>query len=308
MATDRTVTVKSSGGDYASLNAALAGEQGDLVSLDRRLIIECYDLADSTAVNTTGQTWVTDATRYVLVTAATDHAGKYSTSSYRLTGISAAALFTSASGTGLDHLHLQGLQFYYDSTFSNCRAISYLVTAAGWLKVEKCIVVMGNTDAADTETGIYASSSTPDFYIWNTIIYGATNTSSSYGVDFAGSTVDAWLYNVTIDDCYTGLKTAAGRVRCKNTRITGCTAVTTNSVHTDSDYNLTDGAAPTNWGANSIDSTDTPTIDYTDDDNATLTSRDYHLGATDSGIGAGTNLSSDPSLAFTDDIDGESRG
>ena len=40
---NKTVTVKSSGGDYTSLNAALAGESTNLVStLDGILTIECY--------------------------------------------------------------------------------------------------------------------------------------------------------------------------------------------------------------------------------------------------------------------------
>lgn len=34
MATTRTVTVESSGGNYTSLNAALTGESANLVSLD----------------------------------------------------------------------------------------------------------------------------------------------------------------------------------------------------------------------------------------------------------------------------------
>ncbi len=69
MATLRTVTVTPlGGGDYTSLAAAEAGEQADLVTLDRRLDIECHPGEDTTEVIIDGS--VADATRYIRVSAA----------------------------------------------------------------------------------------------------------------------------------------------------------------------------------------------------------------------------------------------
>lgn len=87
MPTVRTVTVKSSGGDYTSLAAAEAGEQGNLVTLDRQTDIECYASAagDSTQVTIDG--WTTDATRYIrfVCPAGERHAGVWDASKYHLT-------------------------------------------------------------------------------------------------------------------------------------------------------------------------------------------------------------------------------
>jgi hypothetical protein len=60
---NKTVTVKTSGGDYTSLNAALAGEAIDLVANTRILTIECYAFTDTTAVTISGYT--SDESYYV---------------------------------------------------------------------------------------------------------------------------------------------------------------------------------------------------------------------------------------------------
>lgn len=68
MATTRTVTVKSSGGDYTSVATALSTETKDLVANDRVLVIEIYANAGvQSEINITG--WTTDATRYLEIVA-----------------------------------------------------------------------------------------------------------------------------------------------------------------------------------------------------------------------------------------------
>jgi hypothetical protein len=77
MPTPRTVTVQPSGGDYTTLAAALTGEAGDLVSLDRVLTISCATFVEQTGagggVLATG--WTTDSTRNVTINAVDTHHG-----------------------------------------------------------------------------------------------------------------------------------------------------------------------------------------------------------------------------------------
>lgn len=86
MPTPRTVRVKTSGGDYTSLTAAVNGEVGNLVSLDRNLIIECYSMNDTSNTNFSG--WTTDSTRNIRVTVPTAerHSGKLDTAKYYHSG------------------------------------------------------------------------------------------------------------------------------------------------------------------------------------------------------------------------------
>src|SRR5688572_23190266 len=66
MATTITRTVAASGGDYTSLSAWEAAEQGDLVALDEIHEAEVQvGLTDTSAVTIDGS--VTDATRYLRV-------------------------------------------------------------------------------------------------------------------------------------------------------------------------------------------------------------------------------------------------
>ena len=78
-------TVKSSGGDYSSLSAWEAGQQGDLPALDEIHEAVCYAFTDTTTVTIDG--WTTDATRYinVKVAAGNRHPGYRDATKYKLT-------------------------------------------------------------------------------------------------------------------------------------------------------------------------------------------------------------------------------
>ena len=74
MATTVVKTIRASGGDYTTLTAWEAANQGDLTLLDEIRIAECYNdwptgLSDNLII--TGS--VTDATRYMKVTVAAGH-------------------------------------------------------------------------------------------------------------------------------------------------------------------------------------------------------------------------------------------
>ena len=312
---DKTVTVGPAQ-TYASLNAALAGEIADLTDAayfsggPGRLIIDCYDFEDTTVVNQGVSGWTTSDSYYVLIRAVDDHAGKYSTSSYRLSVGVSVGVACQIDQTTLEHIHFQGIQIYHPSNVTNSQAIRTAgAPTTGWFKFEKCIVILGD-DVDDALVGIRLTEINTTYYIWNTLVYGAGGNATSAGIQMINSSA-TYIYNCTIDDIATGLDLAAGAsVRLKNTRITNVTTISDQGLHADSDYNLTDGDASSinNWGANSIDSGDTPTISYVDDDNANLLLRDYHIEAGDTGVGAAADLSGDADNPFTDDIDGETRG
>ncbi len=83
MPTLRVVSIRASGGDYTTMQAAITAEAKDLVALDRELRFDCGNLQDTSA-NLTG--FITDATRFVEVRATARHDGRWSTSAYRMVG------------------------------------------------------------------------------------------------------------------------------------------------------------------------------------------------------------------------------
>jgi len=294
MATYKTVTVKSSGGTYTNLNAVDAGEATNLVTAGGDLVVDVYNFEDTTAAVFDGA-WTTDATHRVVIRAVDDHEGKWSTGAYRLTNSSTSPL----TNKSIDYLFLDGIQIQSTSTgglLGGYYAHGDL-NAAGVTEMDRCIQV--GPDGGTTSIGVWNGEPLHDIEIRNSVVYGWYRGLGSTGT---GSKIES--DNVTIDDCDIGVRVNYGGHVLTNTRITNCTtpiATGEGNIDSASDYNLTDDAtAPTNWGSNSLD---TATVDYVDGSNGTLTSRDYHLGATDDGIGAGDDLSS----SFTTDIDGDTR-
>jgi len=314
---DRTVTV-GPGKIYASLAAALAGEDGYDCSAatgnSGMLYIDCYAFEDTAAIagGTLATGITTDSNYYVKVRAIDKHDGTYDTSAYRRKVTGTYDITIDADKVA--HIEFDGIAMDMSSMSATATGLNtnYASTAHAdaFIRYIDCIVAGPGSGIA--AFGI-ANSDTPTdigdgVYAINCIIYGFTNASSVGLRQNSGAAI--YAYNCTIDDCTLGIDVGAGgTIRLKNSRVTACTTVADGALHADSDYNLTDGTAPTNWGTNSLDSTDTPTIDYVDDSNATLTSRDYHLAsASDSGVGAGQDLSSDSDYSFSTDIDGDTRG
>jgi hypothetical protein len=83
--TDRIVTVKSTGGDYTSVNAAISGEVADLVTLTTVLYINVYAFSDTTPIDS-GQAYVTDGTYNCKLTVLEGecHTGEWDSSKYNL--------------------------------------------------------------------------------------------------------------------------------------------------------------------------------------------------------------------------------
>ena len=128
MATTITKTVKSSGGDYTSLNAwaaSIAGRGADLTTRDVVERAECFGFTDTTAVSISGIT--TDTTRRVEISTpdTARHGGKWNSSAYILATTNAPP-FSATIG----HLVLDGLQFSSAPTYSSgTRYVSYAQTS-----------------------------------------------------------------------------------------------------------------------------------------------------------------------------------
>lgn len=297
MPTVRTVTVKSSGGDYTSLSAAEAAEQGDLPTLDRQLNIECYSMADTTTATIFG--WTTDATRYIAIYAPTAerHSGVWDTNKYRLS-INASASrplfivedYVRVTGLQIENTHTGGYTSVFVSAVAASPNSSVLLDsliirsgstvvsaetegsgvriAAGAVTLRNCIIYSASLSCIYTEVG----SNTPVVTIDNCTIAGSA---SAYGVNVSGGTV-------TLQNCYSGGNSTDDYngtmtlTTCAHSSATVFTGSTASIAHSTANFT-----------------------------NVTAGSEDYHLisSASSTLLTGGTDLSG----TFTVDIDGETR-
>lgn len=299
-ASNRTVTVKPSGGDYTSLAAAIAGEKGDLTALDRQLTIECYSMSDTTAALIANADWVTDATRYILITTPSTerHDGKWNTSKYRLevNGISLRIHAT-------EFVRVDGLQMSSagdNSTFY----VGGPDSGAGDIRISNSII---RSTASAGARGAWHASYTGGAGLvvrsWNNLIYGASFSSGrGIQVDIAG-TFHFW--NNTVAGCGTGILrgTSAGSVILKNTLFTGNTANGSGTLAAGTDYNRTSNAelGYTVTGSGNTHDAVSQTFTFVDAAN-----KNWHLQETDSGA-RDQGVNDAGSGMYSADVDGETR-
>lgn len=197
MPTIRTVTVKSSGGDYSSLSAAEAGEQNNLVTLDRQLDIECYAFSDTAAVVING--WTTDATRYVRIHCPTaeGHSGVWSTSKYRLE-VDTAGANTKCLDNREDYVRIEGLQFR--STGSGAadtggcfRQQATAAAASSDIRLDRCLMRQESEDTASRAIYVDSGSLT----VRNTTIYGTSPSAGVYS-NFGANSPTLTADNLTV--------------------------------------------------------------------------------------------------------------
>jgi len=303
MATENVKIVdpdNGTGTDYTSLSAWEAGEEKDLQQADEIAVAKCRcssGSADTDPITIDGS-WNPDATRYIKIW--TDpsenyrHDGKWNDSKYRLVATATHLLRIYEAYT-----RIEGLQVYNTNT-STLAKDGIKVTPSNnsdEVTISHCII-RGNNPTGDAYgRGIYESQATLKAY--NNIIYDwGQGTTEARGIYFYGVSTNAYIYNNTIHNCYYGLNRRHGTVVAKNNITQDCTDGFYGDFDGSSDYNVSDisGDAP---GANSK----TCTVSFVDEAND-----DFHLASSDTcAKDAGVDLSSDPNLAFNDDIDGETR-
>lgn len=291
---NKTVTVKTSGGDYTSLSAALTAESANLVTNTCILTIECYAMSDTTPA-TTGTGYTTNASYYIniVVPTAERHDGKWNSAKYRmeLSGSVDPGLYIRA-----DYTRVTGIQIRSTTSAEYNTCVPIRVYASQGTLITNSIINC-HTDYWHCYTdGIDISTEPAE--LRNVVVY-RTGTGLVGGGRMQGivsGSANVTLSNVTVcgfSTNYTSYST--GTVVATNcisqaSLATGYAFATS----TGSDYNLSDRAdAPGTTVYNS------KTLTFINS-----AAGDFHLAAGDTdAIDMGTSLSG----TFTDDIDGVTR-
>jgi hypothetical protein len=314
MATTVTKTVKSSGGDYTSLSAWEAGEQGNLVALDEIRQAECYAFSDTTAVDING--WTTDATRYARVFAASGAEAKlpYNTSTaYRLEpadGVNPLSI-------NEQYVRSERIQIRLTHSAGGIRRAIYigaLGAVATEIFVDGCVMRGACSGTTGQFEGLRSdlTDATSILIVRNTVAYdffaGSSNT-ANYGYGFIPTTSNSpvmYFYNNAAIGCLQGFYQRSG-VIFRNCLADGQGVVgfgsapsvgfDTANTNASSNYNVSDKAdAP---GANSRNNQTTTYEDEAGDN--------FHLASGDaSAKDFGENLSG-VTYGFTVDFDNVTR-
>lgn len=285
MPTTLTRTVKAAGGDYTTLSAAEAGEQGNLVTLDRLLVIECYNFQDTTAVVIDGSS--TDATRYIRVVAIDRHLGTWSTSAYRLEAASSGnALLVSDNFTRIENLQIKG-------NASPCRAIS-IETSTTNVLIDSCLLTSAGASLnANNNAGVLPLNNAT-VTVRNCVAFNIRG--CAFGAPLAGAVLT--VQNSTSGGCNYGMYRGSGTASATNVYV-GNAATS----YFDAGVTITTCAhSSATVIAGSTANVAHSTANFV---NVTAGSEDYHLvsGASATLKTGGTDLSG----SFTHDIDGTTR-
>ncbi|MGR3219499.1 MAG: hypothetical protein ACUZ8H_06740 [Candidatus Anammoxibacter sp.] len=280
-------TVKPSGGDYTTLEAALNANEQNLVSTDSTFQVNIdgvWSSADTTKVRIQG--WTTDATHWIHINVLTDarHSGLYTTDAYHL------------ESTGDDrsiyafesYITLDGLQIKGTSSGSGNQVIYTNGSYADGIFIN-CIILC----QAGSTNGIWISSSnSPPYHIYNNMIYNC----SANGIITGGVGNPIYAYNNTIYGNGVGIaEGVSGHIVAKNNISYNNTTDYSGTFSTASTHNLAkDTTAPEH---NTF--YDSKTLTFV---SVTGGSEDFHLvsGDTDA-IDKGTDLSGE---FFDDDCEG----
>lgn len=309
MATVVTKTVQVSGGDYTSLSAWEAAQQGDLTGArDEVARVECSsNLQDAADVVVDG--WTTDATRYIHITTPLTerHGCVWDNTKYRLSPSGQVSLSIRENYTRVEGLQVEqradenscyGIQCYgavYGSRISHNIVRPFQHPDAYTYGLNGCGINLGT----DTAGAVFCWNNLVILNLAKTGGVGIVHTHASTGLCYVyNNTVIAVGYGVGFGDGFAGMV-------AKNNLAVGCadgfdgTRGWGDGFAAGSDYNASDIASDAP-GANSNNGT-APT--FVDAPNG-----DYRLAATDAvARDEGVDLSADGALAFTDDFHGETR-
>jgi hypothetical protein len=302
---NKTVTVKASGGDYLSLNDALAGEKianPNLVSMGGILTIECYASVGADVAADTGSGWTTNSSNYIhiIAPAAERHDGKWNTSRYRIE-MSGNSASVGAFTNRAEYTRLTGIQIKRTSDGSS-NALYGVYALEDPLLIDKCIIWVSVNHGSCVTRGLKLNSSTTTTR--NTVVFengSFKGASDHYGIE-GSSAPSHTLENVTCDGFEYNFISGSATVVLKN-----CVAQTSGAsggaaggyfypscTTTGSTHNLSDKS-----DAIGTVTYQTKTVTFVDAANG-----DFHLAAGDT---EAKNNGTDLSGTFTDDIDGVTR-
>ncbi len=305
MPTTITKTVKSSGGDYTSLSAWEAGEQGDLIAADQIKKAECYAFQDTTAFTIDGSTTSDTQYMYVTVPTAERHDGKYNTSKYRLEATN-GVLGVQDLGTVIEGIQIKCLM-----TNGNSKSAVDIRQTFGTVTIKECIVKLDLTGATDAFNlwGINVVGLANQYraIIVNTLVYdcvsvGGYPSGNAAGIFVSDDLADKQIYNCTAQGCSTGYKVddnGAFNVTLKNCIAQDCSDGYLGTWGGSSTNNCSDISSDAPGSASQ-----TGSVTFVDE-----AGDDFHLSTSDTVAKAnGTNLSTDTDYPFSIDIHGHTRG
>lgn len=300
MATELAHTVKPSGGDYTTLDAAvdhLVAAHANLVGSDNYATINIsgsWSSADTAAVTVNGLT--VDATRYLKIScdaANRPTAAARSTSKYMLSVANAIAVIIQD-----DYVTFDSMQIETSSGNGNDQHVFYIASIAATnnaIKISNCRI-KGHGNASYRNSLIYTDDGDILMTIWNCILYNAGTNTNSSGARLNTATTN--IYNCVSYGNYSGFRRAAGTAN----------AYDSVAFNTTDDFNGTWAvidycASDDNDGTNNVSESGggaSWTNDFTDAANG-----DFSLKSGSNLIGAGGKAGSG---TFSDDIDGTTRG
>jgi hypothetical protein len=283
----------------------------DLVSANTILNVACYgDGADITAVTISG--WTTGANNYIKIYTPVSssevgvsqrHNGKWDDSKYRIESTS-APINIGAAGAGVGNAWIDGLQIYLSSVIGNGNSgiLVYQTTSANHRISNNIVRSVTNNTYNYVGIYMYAAAAGSTARIWNNIVYDFAGT-TGWGIAFSDSDFTGYVYNNTVYNCAQGYHRDAGTVIAKNS---------ISYSNTDNYNGIFDGSSTNNLSGPGSDLQIPPTgarngvtVTFVDPNGSP---RDLHLASSDTGAkDYAANLSSDPNLAFSDDIDGQGR-
>lgn len=276
MPTTVVKTIRASGGDYTTLTAWEAANQGNLVTADEIRVAECYNdwpsgLDDKLVID--GST--TDATRYLMITVAAGHrhAGTPQSGFYLKKNVGFDTLLRDSDPyTRLEWLDIENTNSNGQALFANAGSGTY------------SSLIAKTVGAAQYAVGLYANGIT----VHGTLAYGS-------GTGFQINTsVAANIYNSVAAGCSKGFNTSSANAVLKNCVAYNNTTNYSGTFHADSTNNATSSASDDAPGDSSV-------VGITSADFANAASNDFHLTVGSALIGAGVNLYAD----LQTDVDGD---
>jgi len=312
--------------DWTAGGEATTDDVGkDIAAADMVWNIACYangTAADTTAVNVTG--WTTDGTRYVKiytpylpteVGVSQRHSGKWDDNKYHIvydtTNTGGTTVSVNTNKVDIDGLQIKRSDTTHNDTYGINVGTGYSIGNTISMNFSNNIITRG----ANSHLGgaIGAGGNYSYLNIWNNIIYGQTNASTSYTAIGAGGWGEKlYIYNNTLfNNAYA-------------IYIRSSAALTAKAVNNIFKSNTTDASGPFVSGTG-YNATNNIGIGYTVTGGDPVTDRlgtdgtvtfvsetggseDLHLASTDTGAkNYGTDLSSDANVAFWTDAEGQPR-
>lgn len=259
----------------------------------------------------TTRTWTTDATRYLHIYTPTDpsevgisqrHTGTWGTGYQRTDGIIIYEGFVRLDGLSLKRA-VNGIgRSYYVETEGNGGEV-WISNSFGWNTIAGASKVFDIWD-----TGVAALGPTyTKFMLWNDIAYNETTGDTRSGFYINSNRAEAYIYNSTayVKGGGAFIQSSASRTTVKN--CVGFSELNPAFVATTG-FQLVTGSVSNDGSltgiANGVGNQSGLAAPFAD-----IAGADFHLGpsATSPLRGGGLDLSGDPVLPFSDDIDGEPR-